>query len=970
MGAPLLLLGAYAASAKAKGDRRRRERADAALKEQKKEEYNNKIVHHLKNPQTGEVKLNIPQDSVEFMAFMNQGFNSTAAGTRVAMANEVYKPDKKNNFINLYMNKNRNLVDETALTQEQLSSGDYAIVGQINSETGKRTSLPDNLLPQSTWFNSGRDNDTGINYVYPTIDGPMTKVQAEAQGVDYDPTKPVGYVTFKDGVSKLNIFNENDRAAMQNNSSNKMTVVTTYLVGTPGEAFRPEVYEDFASAVNAVQGISGATIYKRDAKTDYVGNPVGPPTITEFKAPEAGEPEKVFRTLVKAEGKYSYVSPDQIPEGAVIVGQVEGTLKSDGSFTPTGEFQSTKDTPKLNIDEVTQPQFKVGETTIFIPKTGDLASQFNSIISQFSRTNLKAAFQDTSNTEVDSALNFLVSLIEQKKNEYLGGGGTDLIQANAGLTFVQFARDHLGDNVLVEIPGLKKKLEERDRGILASERDRVESEAPKGKARNVSADNKGSTITFMEYPEQQQPFVMGKLVPALGDSYPNKTSEEIKFEVNLNYSSPSGEPNAHFNYLASLNGQKYDILNMTKFDYLKAMTDPTKGNQYISNEFGREISGSYSQYTKRNPRVGVSLLRPLIQAGHAQEAMLRGQFSSVIDSPTLRGDFETKHKEQAQSAIAAKATMQGFLDTYIIRDPDNPGQYLRDPNTNEFILRPSTGVLDTRAIVRGAKYTFGALADFILPDNGGVKVREAVNSARGQLNSLYYNVFSTEEEKKQVEAGKAQMNAIMAEIESETDAATAERKLYMVMTAYQIAATIQGGTGGRTISDQDVALIFRALSQNFFSTGPEAEVRAILAAYEFVDMLGYRAEVLSNLSDLRDPAALALHDKISNATGALNFDKATTAQLIDAFIPNAADIRNKGNSDNNLDDNSGEDKLQPLTKNQVNNVLEAASKVNADGSTYTDISEIPQEDYATALGMLGIPYRPQSTIDNSTDGNQ
>lgn len=47
----------------------------------------------------------------------------------------------------------------------------------------------------------------------------------------------------------------------------------------------------------------------------------------------------------------------------------------------------------------------------------------------------------------------------------------------------------------------------------------------------------------------------------------------------------------------------------------------------------------------------------------------------------------------------------------------------------------------------------------------------------------------------------------------------AERDLFYELLAYQVAAAIQGGTGGRTISDADVANIKRALGISGLSTG-------------------------------------------------------------------------------------------------------------------------------------------------------
>jgi hypothetical protein len=54
----------------------------------------------------------------------------------------------------------------------------------------------------------------------------------------------------------------------------------------------------------------------------------------------------------------------------------------------------------------------------------------------------------------------------------------------------------------------------------------------------------------------------------------------------------------------------------------------------------------------------------------------------------------------------------------------------------------------------------------------------------------------------------------------------ASRQLYIVSLAYELSATMQGGTGGRTISDQDVAIILKALRQKFTAT-PQSQVAVL-----------------------------------------------------------------------------------------------------------------------------------------------
>ena len=75
--------------------------------------------------------------------------------------------------------------------------------------------------------------------------------------------------------------------------------------------------------------------------------------------------------------------------------------------------------------------------------------------------------------------------------------------------------------------------------------------------------------------------------------------------------------------------------------------------------------------------------------------------------------------------------------------------------------------------------------------------------------------------------------ALKGEKSAEVIRKLAMRQYHKFMLAYQLAAAIQGGTGGRTISDQDVENILRALNFGFFT--PASVELAVLETAE--DML-------------------------------------------------------------------------------------------------------------------------------------
>ena len=86
----------------------------------------------------------------------------------------------------------------------------------------------------------------------------------------------------------------------------------------------------------------------------------------------------------------------------------------------------------------------------------------------------------------------------------------------------------------------------------------------------------------------------------------------------------------------------------------------------------------------------------------------------------------------------------------------------------------------------------------------------------------------------------------------------AAREFHITVLAYELAAAIQGGTGGRTISDQDVALILGALKQNL-TASPPSQRAALLAARDMLKEIRIRAQYLSS-DNVLDNAAMAITD--------------------------------------------------------------------------------------------------------------
>ena len=71
------------------------------------------------------------------------------------------------------------------------------------------------------------------------------------------------------------------------------------------------------------------------------------------------------------------------------------------------------------------------------------------------------------------------------------------------------------------------------------------------------------------------------------------------------------------------------------------------------------------------------------------------------------------------------------------------------------------------------------------------------------------------------------------------------RQYHKYMLAYQLAAAIQGGTGGRTISDQDVENIMKSLNFGFFTTASKEQATLAAARKMLTELYEYNNALLS-----------------------------------------------------------------------------------------------------------------------------
>jgi hypothetical protein len=239
---------------------------------------------------------------------------------------------------------------------------------------------------------------------------------------------------------------------------------------------------------------------------------------------------------------------------------------------------------------------------------------------------------------------------------------------------------------------------------------------------------------------------------------------------------------------------------------------------------------------------------------------------------------EDKNKLVESSFEMAKSTSQAIAEADALE-----GTYF-DSEGNMY--PEGSGLAQAYLFVNEGLYAFGYVTDKL---KQGIDTVLGRNSQVNQLSTYSYDkVFAAankrvndftsvlnddrtagkykgqeEAEAKARTANKEQLDKIVRQMNAvdetgranEKERAFARRNFHKYMLAYQLAAAIQGGTGGRTISDQDVQNILRAF--NFSIIGkPENELASIRAAKTMLRRLNTYHTAIANLSGVggEDPA--------------------------------------------------------------------------------------------------------------------
>ena len=260
----------------------------------------------------------------------------------------------------------------------------------------------------------------------------------------------------------------------------------------------------------------------------------------------------------------------------------------------------------------------------------------------------------------------------------------------------------------------------------------------------------------------------------------------------------------------------------------------------------------------------LGLQRPQLGDGMAQ-LVYEENFMRQQNAPTF-DDFVGSSTMKTSSAAEAVKLFNSMQGTFRLRD----GSFI---NMNSkigtsiympyvFIKQQAGGLLASTPVI-GKMFTSvdaaaGAASNALYGAQGFQSIIDSGNDAliadAAAAANLPVDVYVARERKAQ-EATRSKfaehtagMDYTGDDPELQTAANIALRNYYRYMVAYTMAAAIQGGTGGRTISDQDVQNILNALAPGGFFIPAQAEYQILEAAKQMmIEIRDFHADISSGV---------------------------------------------------------------------------------------------------------------------------
>ena len=356
-----------------------------------------------------------------------------------------------------------------------------------------------------------------------------------------------------------------------------------------------------------------------------------------------------------------------------------------------------------------------------------------------------------------------------------------------------------------------------------------------------------------------------------------------------------------FDYLQDLlnkNVEGYDSQLDLLMDMVKVVDEGQQAQVYKGENVGitNQIKEDFAFITRGNVDEGLALIQTLSAGGSNNWKMLAKKRLGPDwkKSPEWDGAMAVSN-----AALNAKKTINSMISTYFMADGTPIGLNtlqgsfkLHFNDIRAFVPKLVSEIVDVKLTGFGKNDLY--MQDFTRAKN---LTKEEVGQQYASTISYYTSAVDDPSVKLKYTVGmenaakqknKEALDQIIQESQSndEETRKLAQRKYYKFMIAYQMAAAIQGGTGGRTISDQDVQNILAALNFGEGVLGLTKDYKHELATLEAArDMMDYLYKINNAKLDTSNPGKIFAAFKFQELTEDSDLNGLTlTSETIARFI--------------------------------------------------------------------------------------
>ena len=449
-------------------------------------------------------------------------------------------------------------------------------------------------------------------------------------------------------------------------------------------------------------------------------------------------------------------------------------------------------------------------------------------------------------------------------------------------TFKSYIQD-MGTQ-LMEIPGLAERVTAWDEGKTAETRMAVEQTATESTdvrsvvidqtpPPEVTGDVPTRTVSAVTFPRAYSetvdsvilPLVEPKVDTGTGAFKTQSRKESALLAIANDFVRYETQPDGR-TLLRNQNGDKIPrtdqpILQMfqtyqqnNQMPFFMQMVDvnqagrPTAGQEYV------DIATRFATATDGKVEVAAGIIQHIMPSSAGTQSALQRMYG--FDTVGQKTKFFDGQRDVMAASTRGLGVVRSSIATYY-----TPGM----PQTPENLL-DNTALSNFKLFGQGMQYYLGEAADlFGIDVTNFSDMYRVVAGGRQRLRSRreYWDDSRRDE-------GDAifreEIESIQNRVASgEISKQYAQREFYTLVLAYEVAAAIQGGTGGRTISDQDVALIFRGLRQRW-SDSPQTQVNALRAVESLLTRFRSRAQAMTGTNEQR-AAWLVAEDLILKGGG-------------------------------------------------------------------------------------------------------